>query len=183
MAWPLSVRTVYTAGTLPAIKAADLNAIQDAIVGIYAGTLSVKSLDVDGTGGAASSVLAGTIRLATTFTGTTAPTTTVPAGTLTRAACPVGWAEVSSAGALVLGYNIRSTARVGAGYYEIVLNAVTSNPTKACVLANPRGGLVPAYAQTFAYDDGGGRQGAKVFMWNKDGVDYDGDFYVVVFGE
>ena len=45
--WPLSVRTVYTAGTVPAIKAADLVAIQEAIVGIYAGTLSVKALEIE----------------------------------------------------------------------------------------------------------------------------------------
>jgi hypothetical protein len=37
MAWPFSRRTTYVASTTPSIKAADLNALQDAIIDLYLG--------------------------------------------------------------------------------------------------------------------------------------------------
>ena len=51
MAWPLTPLTTYLPGQLPAIKAADLMAIQTAINRGFLGTYSFAGLVVDGTGG------------------------------------------------------------------------------------------------------------------------------------
>jgi len=51
MAWPLTPLTTYLPGSLPAIKAADLNAIQSAINRGFLGTYSFAGIVVDGTGG------------------------------------------------------------------------------------------------------------------------------------
>jgi hypothetical protein len=75
--------TTYAAGVVPRIKAADLNGIQDAIVELILGSITVKQLHVDGTGNAASSVSAGDIKAS----GAVRPQrsgfgTTLPTGTL-----------------------------------------------------------------------------------------------------
>jgi hypothetical protein len=62
MAWPFSRLTTYLFQSLPAVKSGDLNAIQDAIGALFGGTLSIKSLWIDGVGNAASAVAAGTLR-------------------------------------------------------------------------------------------------------------------------
>lgn len=51
MAWPLTPLTTYLPGQLPAIKAADLNAFQNAINRGFAGTYSTAGLVLDGVGG------------------------------------------------------------------------------------------------------------------------------------
>lgn len=63
MAWPLTPLTTYLPGGLPAIKASDLNAIQDAINKAFLGKYSFAGLVVDGTGGNATTPLPGGLSL------------------------------------------------------------------------------------------------------------------------
>lgn len=72
MAWPLTPLTTYVSSTTPAIKAADLNAFQSAINSLYSGTLTLKSLNVDGTGANASALGAGNILASGTMVSQTA---------------------------------------------------------------------------------------------------------------
>ena len=138
--WPLSPLTNYSAGTLPAIKAADLNAIQDAINRLITGTYSVKALVIDGTGGAVVAPAASTLSVAgsataSTFTptascsgSTTTPPFTlpaIPAGVLYRERMVFGSANVViSAGAIgrVGGHNVSQVTRAGTGSYSIEFN-------------------------------------------------------------
>jgi hypothetical protein len=55
MAWPTTPLTSYLPGSLPAVKAADLNAIQSAINRAFLGTYSFSGLVLDGAGGAPAS--------------------------------------------------------------------------------------------------------------------------------
>ncbi len=63
---PLSPSTTYSAGTTPAIKAADLNDLEKYLAGIYAGQYTIKSLDVDGTGGNSAGASSGSVRVSNT---------------------------------------------------------------------------------------------------------------------
>ncbi len=63
--FPLARYVTFVANKAPVITAAFLNAAQDAIVGLYAGTLSVANLLVDATGDAAVALTAGTIAMVT----------------------------------------------------------------------------------------------------------------------
>lgn len=51
MAWPHSKLTTYVANSTPVVKAADLNALQDAVIAFVDATWSFKSIYIDGTGG------------------------------------------------------------------------------------------------------------------------------------
>src|SRR5690349_3399956 len=62
MAWPLTPLTTYLPGSLPAIKAADLNAIQSAINRGFLGTYSYAGIVVDGVGGQDAAPIAGGLK-------------------------------------------------------------------------------------------------------------------------
>lgn len=62
MAWPLTPLTTYLPGSLPAIKSADLNAIQSAINRAFLGTYSYAGLVIDGTGGQDAAPIAGGLK-------------------------------------------------------------------------------------------------------------------------
>jgi len=63
MAWPITPLTTYLPGSTPAIKASDLNAIQDAINKAFLGKYSFAGLIVDGVGGNAAAPPAGGLSL------------------------------------------------------------------------------------------------------------------------
>lgn len=182
MGLPLSPSTTYVPNSTPPVKAADLNDVQKYLAGLYTGVYSVKSLDVDSVGGGPSLALPGTLQLYATFTGTTAPTPALRAGALTSAAIPLGWAYLNSGGTLIRGYNVFSTSRVSAGYYEVVFNASPADPSNSCAVASPRQNLAPAMSGTFAFGSSG-KQGVRVAIWDKNGAPLDSNVYVIVFGE
>lgn len=132
MAWPFSRLTSYVATTVPAIKAADLNAIQDALIGVFAGTLSRIGIVLDGTGNLAVTPKNGGLTVLGDFTGTTTPTTDLGQGVLSLGNVVQGWARVSTAGALVRGHNVRSVTKIGVGNFKIVFNW---QPTQGLQLA------------------------------------------------
>lgn len=62
MAWPTTPLTTYLPGSLPAIKAADLNAIQSAINRGFLGTYSYAGIVIDGVGGQDATPIAGGLK-------------------------------------------------------------------------------------------------------------------------
>ena len=53
--WPLSRYQDFVDNTVPAITAAFLHAVQDALSKVYLGTQSLKAMVIDGTGGSTTS--------------------------------------------------------------------------------------------------------------------------------
>jgi hypothetical protein len=62
MAWPTTPLTTYLPASLPAIKSADLNAIQSAINRGFLGTYSYAGIVIDGTGGQDATPVAGGLK-------------------------------------------------------------------------------------------------------------------------
>lgn len=125
MAWPLQRFLTFVAQQTPAISAAFLNAVQDAIVGLELGILTVKTLVVDGTGGAAAVPAAPAI-------GTALPQTAPIRGEYVRDAAPaamgcVGGGFIDNAGAgLRMGFGIHELHKNAAGDYYVVFTRVPS---------------------------------------------------------
>ena len=99
MAWPLSRYQDYVDNTAPAITAAFLHALQDAVSKIYLGTQTVKALVIDGTGGSAATPNAGALSVSRVTSGASAPTSAAAAGELTKNLVPLGWARAPEASA------------------------------------------------------------------------------------
>lgn len=185
MAWPLSRLTSYSAGNLPAIKAADLNELQDAVGKILTGVWTFKSLDVDGTGGAAGAAPAGVVRTSGLLTGTTAPTPAHPIGTLGRGSVPAGWAVVSPTGSLIRGYNVFSVGRypgIPNGGYLIVFSATPADPDNPCVWANSSGLGAPRFIEYFS-DFLSGKFRLYIGTYTAGGTPFDTRFSCGFFGE
>lgn len=130
MSLPLSPNTAYLAGNPPTIKAADLNALQQYLAGLYSAGYTVKSLVADGTGGnATSSPTPGTVAVSSsvaTFT-TTPPFAmpTVPIGQLNREQILLGAVRCSTLGGSVSqcgGFNVASVERTAIGNYLVTFN-------------------------------------------------------------
>ncbi len=60
--WPFARLTTYIANSLPVLKSADLNSIQDYIVHLFVGDKTLPSLHVDGSGDNAASASAGDLK-------------------------------------------------------------------------------------------------------------------------
>lgn len=150
MPWPLSPLTTYVANSVPTIKAFDLNAIQAAINSLFGGTLSVKSLRFDGTGGVAAAPPTGTGQVTGLVAGTAVPTTTFAMGTIGVGSIVGGWALITGAGALIRGYNVVTVSRTGggaaAGDYTVVFSPTPADPAKACAWVAIIGNGTPAVA-------------------------------------
>ncbi len=196
MAWPLSRITDFIARQTK-ISAAFLNALQDWPIALSLGTVSLKSVAVDGTGGAAASAVAGDVRASRSVragrvvSGTTTPTPTVDAGEMGKGGVSAGWARVTEAGALVRGVGVTSVTRTGAGHYDIVFGLLT-NPADAGAQVT----LIPATAgevnRTATHgavpvatctDDGAGRVKVTVDIFDFNRFNRDCDFTVSVRGE
>lgn len=195
MAWPLSILTSYTAGTVPALKAADLNAIQDAIVGIVGGTLTLKSLDLDGTGGGAGSAPAGTVRPSASISGysTTPPfmLPPVPLGALHREQVVLGAARCFIGGFSTIqwcgGFNVREVVRVAKGAFYVTFHTAFPDVNRhvPIVTTGSNSGsdrtLPSLYLAGVTIVDGGCRVLFRTY--DKDGLQADPHaFSVVVFG-
>jgi len=150
MAWPLTPLTTYLQSSLPAIKAFDLNAIQDAITRIVRGTYTLFGLVLDGTGGgnaippAGGIVASGVIRAgelvsagpvsATTATlsanifAGAAPTADPGPGTLYADTVPFAAAMFGPGGDFHYGFNVASITSPRVGVYEVkfIRRAVTN---------------------------------------------------------
>lgn len=139
MAWPLTPLTTYLQASLPAIKAFDLNAIQDAITRLVRGTYSLAGIVLDGNGGGAAAPPPGGLRASGTVSAASLVSFTgVSAGTLGLSATGFGGAPiqrktlyadtllyaagvVSLDGTLEAGFNIARVTKPGIGQYDVRL--------------------------------------------------------------
>lgn len=188
--WPLSRYQDFVDNVAPAIVAAFLHALQDALIKIYDGTQSLKALVVDGTGGSAVAPTAGDIvasrslRAGRAVAGNTTPTGAVEAGELVKELVPVGWVNLLGNGTLQRGVNIYAAARTAQGLYDITFDVILANPTKACPVVTVFNDGTPRHFNSNAAATGvGGR--VKVTIQITDGVpaNQDAPFVLVLFGD
>lgn len=180
-AWPLTPRTTYVAGTTPAIKAADLNAFQEAFNKIFLGEWSLKGVVVDGTGGAASSPVAGSVVVSRSIVGNTMPTPSAAAGELPKSLVPICWAHIDAVAGLQQGANVVGASRSALGVFSVTCNRQTADPTKDTVVvtvdsANPRVAVAVPYSD-------GGNTAATIRIWDLSGTAKDEYFSVIFYGE
>ena len=127
MAWPLTPLTTYVAGLAPAIKAFDLNSLQNAINRIVGATYSLAALVVDGTGGAIVSAVAGTTQVSATLTETAVPGTARAVGLDCVGTRPFGWVNFSG-GVVKRHYNLKAFTRTGTGSYTAEFHGAPADP-------------------------------------------------------
>lgn len=115
MAWPLTPRTTYIADSTPAIKADDLNALQEGVNRALLGTYSYAGLVVDGAGGApvapdpGSLRASGIVSVGASAARNAAPTPVIIKGAVYRESCLLAFALIDPAapGNLRYGFNIK----------------------------------------------------------------------------
>lgn len=180
-AWPLTRRTTYVANTAPAIKAADLNAMQDVVGDMLEGDYSYKGLVIDGTGGAAATPVAGSIKVSRTIVGSTMPTASAAAGELPKSLIPICWAHIDAVAGLQQGANVVGASRSALGVFSVTCNRLTANPTKDTVVVTVDSAS-PRVATAVPYSDGG-NTAATVRIWDLGGVAKDEYFSVIFYGE
>lgn len=136
MAWPSSRLQDFLSGTPPFIEALTLNSIQDTIIAIVSGTVTVNTLYADGTGGGALSQLPGLVVASGLVTHTFLPgPNTYAAGTLAQGTVPRAWAVVNADGSFGRGYKVYSTGRtmgVPVGEYTVVFSTLPADPVNVC---------------------------------------------------
>lgn len=185
-ALPLTRSTTYVAGTTPAIKAADLNALQDYLSDIYSGLRSIKGLTVDGTGGTATTAPAGSVVVARATAGAGA-NTALAQGELAKGGAPLCWAKVQSDGTILRSYNVLTgggvgAARTGVGTYTLTCNAQPASTPYTAAVVTVAKTTAPRIATATTYDSGG-RAAVDVYVWDAGGVARDELFGIVVLGE
>ena len=156
MAWPLSRYQDFTDNTVPAIAAAFLHALQDAIAKVYDGTQTLKALVVDGTGGVAATPTAGdisasrSVRVGRAVSGTSAPTPTVAAGEIGVGVNPWGWGSCDGT-VFTRGVRVNSFVRNGVGDYTITFSAGLSDPANVApwVRITVSSGAINALLQSY----------------------------------
>ena len=117
--WPLSRYQDFVDNTVPAITAAFLHAVQDAIGKVYSGTQTLKAMIIDGVGGSAATPPAGTIQITSDY-----GASGHAEGVLTLRMIPfaiVGFAGGASSGFTASSSdNVASCTRNSAGNYTVV---------------------------------------------------------------
>lgn len=196
MAYPLARYYDFVDDSTPEVDAGFLNAIQDADIGIYTGSQTVKAVYADGTGAQGSSANPGDLKgqrvvVTESKSGTTAPTSTVALGTQEKDGTLIGWAVCTIDGShhtvLVRGYNVKSVGQNGAngGPYYVTFNVAPANPTQACIMAtalSAGGASQDASALAAVGVAGvGGDAGLLVAHITTDGAHGDVAFMVVAF--
>lgn len=128
MAWPNTPLTTYAAGNPPAIKAADLNSMQDATNQTINGTYSVNSLTADGTGGAVVAPVAGTTKVSAALTETALPGTSRSPGLDCKGTRLWGWINFTGAGVAKRHYNGKTFVRNAVGDYTVEFYGAPADP-------------------------------------------------------
>ena len=128
MAWPLTPLTTYVAGLAPAIKAFDLNSLQNAINRIVGATYSLAALVMDGTDSAIVSAVAGTTQVSATLTETAVPGTARAVGLDCVGTRPFGWVNFTGAGVDKRHYNLKAFTRTGTGSYTAEFHGAPADP-------------------------------------------------------
>lgn len=193
-AWPTTPLTTYVANSTPAIKAYDLNQIQDAIGQAFLGTYSYKALVLDGSGGSsvvpgrnggivASGVIEGSSLVARkTFSDTATPTPTIIPGEFTKGSAPACWAVINgTTGLIYRGAGLLATRRTSSGVYELDCDIALGDNANAAVMVTPLGTAVVAGG--YSVDNGGKLRLMVNAVARGTGVAQDANLNVIAFGE
>ncbi len=126
MAWPLSRITDFIARQTK-ITAAFLNAVQDWVIALSAATVTLKAVVVDGTGGAAATPVAGTVKVSRQAATSGVPGVAMVPGQLNRGQVAIAWGKINGNAGTVLGnFGIKSLTRVSTGVYTLVIDAANA---------------------------------------------------------
>lgn len=181
MAWPNSPLTAYVANSVPAIKAADLNAMQAQEVAVSTGTISLAAVVVDGTGGATVTGRAGTAKVSASdsTSGASFPMPVVAAGEISKGSVAIAWATVNGTTLLTGGFNVHAApTHPGTGHYGCTFSCVPAH--YAFVVTALYNGV--ASASWYNSSVAGGFLSVEVFT-SINGSLADCEFSIVVFGE
>lgn len=184
-ALPLTPSTTYVANSPPPIKAQDLNDLQTYLAGLYSAVYTVKSLVVDGTGGAAASAPSGAVTISTSFGGyaTSAPYATGSlawgsqgreSGLLCGGRCALGAGAIIACG----GPNIRSVVRNGTGIYTVTCNTAGPNNVRHFANVTASDPLLPVVATIETQAIVASGFVFRLHLWKLDGTDYDPDAFL-----
>lgn len=185
MAWPLTPLTTYVAGLAPAIKAFDLNSLQNAINRIVGATYSLAALVVDGTGGAVVVPVPGTTKVSANLTETTLPGTARSKGTDCIGTRLWGWVNFDGSGVVMRHFNSSSAAgiRTGMGSYTVEFYGAPADPD-FCLVS---GTVIVAGAcrsvQVKPYLSGGGNLALDIRIYDETGALVDAAASVGVWAE
>lgn len=140
MAWPNSRLTTYVANSTPAIKAADLNALQDGIIRLVGGTWDLQGVTLTaGTPGSIVAPVPGSLIASRSVYSTTIPTpSTLSEGEHFRESAPAACGSFAGTGmGLILksGFGIAARSRITTGDYTVTLQRVPSGLTADNVVA------------------------------------------------
>lgn len=188
MAWPNSRLQDFIANLLPVIKATTLNAIQDWVVAISKGRITVHSLTTDAVGGNAivpandgDIVASRSVRAGKVVSDTTTPTPAVDANELGKGFVPLAWGRVTGTnGNLKRAAGVFSCTRTAAGVYTIIARGVPTDGTNFATLVTSEiiGGIVIVAPQAA----NAGRPVVQITI-QVAGANTDANFSFAIFGE
>lgn len=146
--------TSYVAGTVPAIKAFDLNAIQATINDQINGEVTVAAVVIDGAGGSPVVPIPGTVSVSAVASGVAVPTPAVPWGTAYRDKVLFGGARILAGGGLVTGDNVKAINYTNPGLYEVVFHGQPTNVARlrADVSSHGNGAFFSVAGQHLMFD-------------------------------
>jgi len=196
MAWPNSRLLDFIARSIPRISADFLNALQDWIIAVSTATITLKAVVVDGTGGAAATPVAGTVKVSRGAADFTLPLPAIVVGQLNTGQIAAMWGRFTGANGTDLvmqaglgvhddfGVGDLSLVYVNTGRYEIYTQRGFS----------VFGGKILGAAWATAVDDGviasaellqtgGGRFYVRVSLKSTAGSYVNGAFNAGAFGE
>ena len=183
MAWPLTPLTTYVAGLAPAIKAFDLNSLQNAINRIVGATYSLAALVVDGTGGAVVVPVPGTTKVSANLTETTLPGTARSKGTDCIGTRLWGWVNFDGSGVVKRHYNLKAFTRTGTGSYTAEFHGAPADPDFCFVSGTT---IADGYAHMISvkpYLSGGGNLALQITIHDDTGALVDAAASVGVWAE
>lgn len=159
--------TTYIAGSVPRIKAFDLNAIQDAISEIITGFITLKSAHLDGTGNNASTAPAGALRVSSSKSGGAFPCPTVVWGDFHKESATFAGGSLMGDGTWIGGVNIKTASRLALGKYEITCNGLTGDLLRTRFWVTPSGSDAnPRFGQIHNLSIGTGDLVFEVYIFN-----------------
>lgn len=147
---------------------------------------TVKSLHVDGTGGATTTAApAGGLKLSLSPSGTTTPTTAVQPGVITGESGLFGAVYINYTGVsyqFVSGFNVYSMTVVGVGEIDITYNTAPSSTNKCWATADVRFAVgAPVFGEGLPISIAGGKLVVRYTLKNVSGVTQERGFTSLVF--
>lgn len=141
--------------------------------------VTLKSLQIDGTGNNAVTSPAGVVQVSATANSSSLPTGATVAGALYKDLIPLGWAYVTNSGGtytLTRGVNIASITKVGTGVITITLSTQPANNVLGNItLLTPSGNFLPFWGSPSS-------TGGQVIIVNTSNTAQDASFFATLWG-